>query len=81
MLIRITTTLALLFSLILVTSCAPPAYPQRAGHAHPLDPLTKPEISAVVAVLKSTGKSHPGNKVCPGLSERAAKEPGDGGYR
>jgi len=56
MLIRITTTLALLFSLILVTSCAPPAYPQRAVHAHPLDPLTKAEISAVVSVLKSTGK-------------------------
>ena len=55
MLIRITTTLALLFSLILVTSCAPPAYPQRAVHAHPLDPLTKTEISAVVSVLKSTG--------------------------
>ena len=56
MLIRITTTLVLLFSLILVTSCAPPAYPQRAVHAHPLDPLTKAEISAVVSVLKSTGK-------------------------
>jgi primary-amine oxidase len=43
----------------LFSSWIPVAFAKPSGRVHPLDPLTRPEIATVVAVLKNTGKVSP----------------------
>src|SRR5262245_29835439 len=52
------TKLAIVLGLLL-SSWAPFAYSKVAEPIHPLDPLTRPELETVVAVLRSTGKISP----------------------
>src|SRR5262245_52031990 len=52
------TKLAIVLGLLL-SSWAPFAYSKVAEPIHPLDPLTRPELETVVAVLKSTGRISP----------------------
>jgi primary-amine oxidase len=56
--IQIRTILVVAFSM-LAMGWAPAAHAKAPERVHPLDPLTKPEISTVVAVLRSTGKITP----------------------
>ena len=56
--IQIRTILVVAFSM-LAAGWTPAAHAKTPGRVHPLDPLTKPEISTVVAVLGSTGKITP----------------------
>src|SRR5215469_10857467 len=58
MAIQMRTILGIAFSM-LATSWIPTTNAETPGRVHPLDPLTRPEISTVVAVLKGTGKIMP----------------------
>lgn len=53
--IQIRTILVVAFSM-LATGWTPAAHAKTPARVHPLDPLTKPEISTVVTVLRNTGK-------------------------